>query len=119
MRSSEGKFIAKGDEIRQVRAIRLSDSTWEAFGQIADDCNCSKADFLEEVISEENKGDLIALYEGKPRNTPSEIEDKPSNTRNVAEVIELLESLKDTRRYPGNKGGSIRAVALNALEKLL
>lgn len=46
-RTSDGRFAAKSDEHRQVRSIRLTDTTWEILGDLAGDL--TRADLLEEL----------------------------------------------------------------------
>lgn len=49
-RQESGKFAAKSEEIRQVRAIRLTDTTWDKLGEWAELQSLSRADFLEELV---------------------------------------------------------------------
>ncbi len=51
-RTESGKFAQKSEEIRHVRSIRLTDSTWEALGAIAAQRGITRADLLEELIGE-------------------------------------------------------------------
>lgn len=47
-RNESGKFLSKSDEKREVRSIRLTDSTWDKLGQLADERGITRADLLEE-----------------------------------------------------------------------
>lgn len=48
-RSEHGRFAAKSDAPREVRSIRLTDSTWEKLGDIADSRRITRADLIEEL----------------------------------------------------------------------
>lgn len=47
-RNKLGKFSPKSDENRQVRSIRLTDTAWNALGELADVRGITRADLLEE-----------------------------------------------------------------------
>jgi hypothetical protein len=56
-RTQSGKFAVKSDEPRHVRSIRLTDSTWEKLGQLADEKSTSercitRADLIEEWMQD-------------------------------------------------------------------
>jgi len=51
-RNESGKFTSKSDERREVRAIRLTDSTWDTLGRLADERGITRADLIEEWITE-------------------------------------------------------------------
>jgi len=50
-RNESGKFLSKSDEMRKVRSIRLTDSTWHQLGQLADERGITRADLLEEWMN--------------------------------------------------------------------
>ena len=47
-RTKQGKFLSKSEEYRQVRSIRLTDSSWDALGKLAEHRGITRADLLEE-----------------------------------------------------------------------
>lgn len=47
-RNKSGKFLPKSEEMRKVRSIRLTDSTWEKLGDLANERSITRADLLEE-----------------------------------------------------------------------
>lgn len=49
-RDSEGRFELKGDEPRIQRGVKLTDTCWDALGDIAAQEKCSRADLIERVI---------------------------------------------------------------------
>jgi hypothetical protein len=51
-RTEGGKFAPKSDEHRQVRSIRLTNSTWEVLGAIAQERSITRADLLEQLVEE-------------------------------------------------------------------
>lgn len=54
-RDIQGKFTLKNQDYRQVRSLRLTDSTWKAWGDTADRFDLSRADLLENLVRQ-NRG---------------------------------------------------------------
>lgn len=52
-RSNKGEFAKKGNSVRNVRTIRLTDETWNLLGEKANKNHISRADFLESLASGE------------------------------------------------------------------
>ncbi|MBD2364491.1 hypothetical protein H6G36_25515 [Anabaena minutissima FACHB-250] len=59
-RSENGRFAAKSDEHRVVRSVRLTDSTWEVLGELAQSQGLTRGDLLEDL------GLIIMGASGKP-----------------------------------------------------
>lgn len=51
IRGQYGQFAQIGSEERKVRSLRLTDSTWEALGQIAEEKEATRADLVEELAA--------------------------------------------------------------------
>jgi hypothetical protein len=51
-RSSDGKFEPKGEELRVLRSIRLTDTCWERLGEVAQVRQVSRADLIERATAE-------------------------------------------------------------------
>lgn len=104
-RTEGGKFAPKSDEPRQVRSIRLTDSTWKALGAIAAQRGITRADLLEELV----EGGVI-----------SSIEQPVKPEKEVAEMTQLVEQvLSDPVVTRGGKDkGAVRR-GMEALLKLL
>ncbi|MDF5729523.1 MAG: hypothetical protein PUP92_16305 [Rhizonema sp. PD38] len=49
-RDTQGKFVLKDNDYRQVHSLRLTDETWKALGVIAEGFGMTKADYLSEVV---------------------------------------------------------------------
>ena len=54
-RNLKGQFTNKSDSDRRVRSIRVTDETWEKFGDMAAQRSITRADLLEEMIKEDYK----------------------------------------------------------------
>ncbi|MDV2998996.1 MAG: hypothetical protein N5P05_004323 (plasmid) [Chroococcopsis gigantea SAG 12.99] len=63
-RDGQGKFALIGEELRSVRSLRLTDSTWEKIGIAAQAKGMTRADWLEELFSRQEQP--------RPCNTPIE-----------------------------------------------
>lgn len=50
VRGKQGRFVHKSDADRQVRSIRATDSTWQTFGQYANELGMTRADLLEHLV---------------------------------------------------------------------
>lgn len=97
VRNEKGIYIQKGEEVRLVRSLRLTDSTWEKIGSIADAYGVTKADLIEETFRE---------------NTPK----KDSNS---VELNELLALLKDVKEKVKNKETGFKSNSASKLVKLI
>ena len=56
-RDDGGKFTPKGDELRKVRSFRLTDTTYDAIGEAAENLDLSKGDYLEKLNDDGVFGD--------------------------------------------------------------
>jgi hypothetical protein len=97
-----GKFAAKGSELRTVRSIRLTDSTWNALEDKASEQDMSKADYLEALVSGE--------VEWESENSE---DDKTEFDFDVDEVVEILTEALALKR---NNGSRIMVEIRKALE---
>jgi hypothetical protein len=96
-----GKFAAKGSELRTVRSIRLTDSTWNALEDKASEQDMSKADYLEALVS----GEI-------------DWESDDFDKEQVAEfdIDEVVEILTEALTLKSNAGGAIKKEIKKALE---
>jgi len=78
-RSDDGKFAAKGEAIRAVRSIRLTDNTWHLLGDRADENDMSKADYLEGLFSGE--------IDWQSEDTETEKDDLDFDPEEIAEIL--------------------------------
>lgn len=53
-RDIQGKFTLKNDDYRQVRSLRLTDATWKAIGITAESLGITRADLLENSVTQNN-----------------------------------------------------------------
>jgi hypothetical protein len=83
-RDKKGHFANKGEEKREVRSIRLTDSTWEKLGELATKRGITRADLIEEMMDTSNQ---------------------PPDSINKQEIIEILE---DALKLKANAGGAIK-----------
>ena len=51
-RTEGGKFAPKSNEPRHVRTIRLTDTTWEKMGYVADKRRITRADLVEQMAED-------------------------------------------------------------------
>lgn len=102
-RSDGGKFAAKGDAIRSVRSIRLTDDTWRALGEKADDQDMTRADYLEGLFS----GEVEWESDRDQKDQDSELDFDPED---VAELLKEALTLK------ANAGGKIKIRIKEALQ---
>lgn len=87
-RGDNGLFTQIGDEQRKVRSLRLTDTTWDTLGRIAESKKATRADLVEE-LSATYYMDTIGI--------------EPCNTRaqELPEPAILLNQLKG--KYPRSK----------------
>jgi len=94
-RDKKGHFANKGEEKREVRSIRLTDSTWKKLGELATEQGITRADLIEEMMDTNNQ---------------------PAEYVNTQQVIEILES---ALKLKANAGGAIKAKIKEVLLLLL
>ena len=63
-RDIQGKFTLKNQDYRQVRSLRLTDSTWKALGIAAECLGITRADWLENLVRQ-NRGNLTRSPKNK------------------------------------------------------
>ncbi|HEU0144714.1 MAG TPA: hypothetical protein VFQ47_07995 [Nitrososphaera sp.] len=49
-RGNRGRFAPKSDEPREVRSIRLTDTTWKKLGAAANSRSITRADLIEQLV---------------------------------------------------------------------
>jgi predicted DNA-binding ribbon-helix-helix protein len=49
-RGDRGRFASKSDDFRQVRSLRLADTTWEKLGAAASQQSITRADLIERLV---------------------------------------------------------------------
>ena len=94
-RNEVGQFSAKGEERREVRSIRLTDSAWEKLGNIADKRGITRADLIEGMMSGGDFGDQRKI--------------------DRSEIINILES---ALKLKANAGGAIKEKIKEVLKLL-
>ncbi len=98
-----GKFAAKGTELRTVRSIRLTDSTWDALEDKASEQDMSKADYIEALVSGEIEWEL-------------DNSNKEQATEFDFDVDEVVEILTEALTLKPQAGGAIKKEIKKALE---
>lgn len=93
-RNQKGQFSSKGEEFREVRSLRLTNSAWEKLGKMAEERGITRADLIEDWI----------LLEGSS-----------PNLINVNEVIDILTKALTLK---ANAGGAIKDQIKIALKLL-
>jgi predicted DNA-binding ribbon-helix-helix protein len=101
-RNQVGQFSAKGEGRREVRSIRLTNSTWEKLGDIADERSITRADLIEEIMSGEGLGNNLVM-------------DSTHRQVNFPAIINILES---ALKLKANAGGAIKEKIKEALKLL-
>jgi hypothetical protein len=101
-RNDGGKFVTKGSEVRTVRSIRLTDSTWNALEDKASEHDMSKADYFEALVSGEVEWE-------------SEDVDK-TETELDFDIDEVVEILTEALTLKSNAGGAIKKEIKRVLE---
>lgn len=91
-RDKHGQFAQKSNEPREVRSLRLTDSTWNKIGEIAEAAEVTRADIIE-IMFEKNilvkgfsKEELQSLVK--------EILDDDKITRNPKDKVTIKRGLE-------------------------
>ncbi len=97
-RDIQGKFTLKDDDYRQVRSLRLTDSTWKELG-IASEClGITRADLLENLVRQ-NQGIFPSVYSEKPVLKTKMTFSKDELNQKVAQILAELRLGKQASSY--------------------
>lgn len=95
-RDIQGKFALKNDDYRSVRSIRLTDLTWSALGIAAEWNGISRADYLEQMVKDNELPSITRKgEEAPPSNTRIKGELLPSITRYEEEIERLKVEIQE------------------------
>jgi hypothetical protein len=100
-RDDSGKFSKKGKEERILRAIRLTQNTWDTFQERAENEDMTRPDYLEALVN----GDV-----------EWESEEKESETELDFDIDEVVEILTEALDLKANAGGKIKTEIRKALK---
>ena len=96
-RDIQGKFTLKNQDYRQVRSLRLTDSTWKELG-IASEClGITRADLLENLV-QQNKGTFSNLEEIEQLNLEKSLNKDKLNS-SAEKVLKELRLGKQASNY--------------------
>ena len=103
-RDIQGKFTLKNQDYRQVRSIRLTDSTWKELG-IASEClGITRADLLENLVQQNksifsDSGGIKPLNPEKPGSKAKKSLNKDELNSSAAKVLQELRLGKQASNY--------------------
>ncbi len=103
-RDIQGKFTLKNQDYRQVRSIRLTDSTWKELG-IASEClGITRADLLENLVRRNrsivsDSGKIEQLNPEKPRLKAKKSLDRDELSSLAQKVLNELRLGKQASSY--------------------
>ena len=97
-RDIQGKFTLKDDDYRQVRSLRLTETTWKAWGITAECLGLSRADLLENLVKQ-NQGSFPSVYSEKPRLKTNLTVNQDDLNKKVHQVLAELRLGKQAANY--------------------
>lgn len=98
-RGDRGKLLPLGDQPRIVRSLRATDKVWERFGKLSDKLGITKADLLDQVVT----------HWCDCTNAKATL---------ITDMSDIIEALEAALKLPANRGGAIKLVIRDVLEKL-
>ena len=96
-RNELGKFLSKSEEMREVRSIRLTNTTWNKLGELANERGITRADLIEEWMNREyfDLRDKLSQLESQLEQFKSKtVLKKNSSPKSVAMQLDILKDLK-------------------------
>ena len=96
-RDIQGKFTLKNEDYRQVRSIRLTDSTWKELGIASEYLGITRADLLENLV-QQNKGSLSDLRKTEQLNPQKSFNQDELNS-SAEKVLKELRLGKQASSY--------------------
>lgn len=94
-RDIQGKFALKNDDYRLVRSIRLTDFAWSALGIAAECLGISRADYLEQMVKDNELPSITRVKAVHPGITRREGKPLPSITRYEEEIERLKVEIQE------------------------
>lgn len=114
-RDIQGKFTLKNQDYRQVRSIRLTDSTWKELG-IASEClGITRADLLENLV--QHKRSIFSDSEEIEQLNPEKSGSKAAKSLDKDELNSLAEKVLKELRL-GKQASSYKLVQ-KSLKRLI
>lgn len=104
-RSQHGRFAPKSDENREVRSLRLTDSTWQRLGELAALKNLTRSDLLELWMQADTPGQQAGVSLSQLDDAIAQVLDDPAVTRHGKDrgsVRRALEAIRDRLSLPRN-----------------
>lgn len=98
-RGYRGKLLPVGEEPRIVRSLRATDTVWERFGMLSERQGITKADLLEQVVT----------HWCDCTNAKATL---------ITDMNDIIDALEAALKLPANRGGAIKLVIKDVLEKL-
>jgi hypothetical protein len=80
-RGKNGRFVAKSNENREVRSLRLTDKAWKALGIIAESQSITRADLIENLIVQEQLSEHNRVSLKQIEEAITQLLDDPQITR--------------------------------------
>ncbi len=114
-RDIQGKFTLKNQDYRQVRSLRLTDSTWKELGITSECLGLTRADLLENLV-QQNKEIFSDSRETEPLNSEKS-DSKPKKSLNKDELSSLANKVLNELRL-GKQASSYKLVQ-KSLKRLI
>jgi hypothetical protein len=114
-RDIQGKFTLKNQDYRQVRSIRLTDSTWKELGITSECLGITRADLLENLV-QHNRSIFSDSGETEQLN-PEKSGSKAKKSLNKDELSSLAEKVLQELRL-GKQASSYKLVE-KSLKRLI
>jgi hypothetical protein len=114
-RDIQGKFTLKNQDYRQVRSIRLTDSTWKELGITSECLGITRADLLENLV-QHNRSIFSDSGETEQLN-PKKSGSKAKKSLNKDELSSLAEKVLQELRL--GKQASSKKLVEKSLKRLI
>lgn len=104
-RSQHGRFAPKSDENREVRSLRLTDSTWQRLGELAALKNLTRSDLLELWMQTNPPEQQAGINPNELDDVIAQVLNDPAVTRHGKDrgsVRRALEAIRDRLSLPRN-----------------
>ncbi len=98
-RGERGRFAPKSDENREVRSLRLTDTTWEKLGELAASRSITRSDLIEEWVQAGGVEQPIAPHLDQIDQAIAHILEDPAVTRNGKDRGSARRALEALRAY--------------------
>ena len=98
-RDFKGKFILKGEEERKVRTVRLTDTTWNRLGKIAEQQGTTRTNVIEELLNQDDHKNLDEVVKILKEIMTSRVKHVGAFKNQIKPILSYLTKIQEFKKF--------------------